>query len=81
MSDGKKSPEDRLYLAAINVSRLDILLEQAKGELSEAARMYAEKVVRWNCGDCGKDLTRGEIVGVEPHCNACGKSHVVRTKL
>lgn len=38
------TPEQRLYLAAINVGRLEIALENAKMELSEATRLFAETI-------------------------------------
>ena len=73
------SCEDRLYLASANVIRLEKVLEKAKAELSIATQLYAEKHnTDWECGDCGKPLSHGEIVRVEPHCNECGKSNFHR---
>jgi Zn finger protein HypA/HybF involved in hydrogenase expression len=70
--------ENRMYLAAISVGRLEILLENARAELCLATRAFAEEPVRWECIDCGLTLSRGEVVGVPPHCNRCGKRNVRR---
>lgn len=32
----------------------------------------------YDCGNCGRQLTTPEVVGVGPTCKGCGKYHVVR---
>jgi hypothetical protein len=69
------TPERRLYLAAINVGRIEIALENAKIELSEATRLFVPETARpiseWH-EDKGTKLWWKFPVVEPPYCGSPG---------